>query len=78
MVEGLLASNGSDFGMIILVYTDLIIPLALEHHFFFNHQELTWICELGALLKLQCTWTWSHAEAWDATLVGSGRLRDLS
>lgn len=53
MAEGLLASNRSEFGMIILVYADTIISLALEHHFFFfNHQELTWVCKLGALLKL--------------------------
>ena len=33
-MEVLLASNGSEFGVIILVYTDLMAPLGLEDFFF--------------------------------------------
>lgn len=60
-----------------MIYTDLITPLALERCFL-NHWELTWVCELGALLKLQCLWTQSSAEAWRTNLVGSGSQGEFS
>lgn len=47
----------------LLVPTDWIMPLALEHYSF-NCQELTWMYELGAFLKLQ---------SWGADMVASGR-----
>lgn len=72
MLEVLLASSRSEFGMTILVSTDMITPLALEHYFC-NHQALTGICEWDALPKLRCWWTQSSVEAWGTTNRAGGK-----